>query len=79
MSTEKSCKRYYILNIEQAGFSPELFSSLLWFLFISAKLVSIFIGVFIIPVGAFAGYVIARKRSEDPIQLPVISMFKEDG
>jgi len=67
-----------ILNIEQASFSPEFFSSLLWFLFISATFVSVFIGVFIIPVGAVAGYLIARKRSKNPVPLPVISRFKED-
>jgi len=68
-----------ILNIQQAGFSPEFLSFLLWFMFISATFVSVFIGVFIIPVGAFAGYTLARKRIENPGPMPIISRFRENG
>jgi len=51
-----------ILNIDKIGLTPEVVSTLLWFMFISATFVSVFIGVFIIPVGAFAGYTLARRR-----------------
>ncbi|WP_323677336.1 hypothetical protein [Halorubellus sp. PRR65] len=54
-----------ILNIDQIALTPEVVYALLWFMFISATIVSVSIGGFIIPVGAFAGYILARKRVDN--------------
>jgi len=68
-----------IIHINESILSPEFLSYLLWSLFISATFLTVFIGIFIIPIGALAGYALARKRTDNPAPIPILSRFKENG